>query len=925
MKAVHTFSIAIAILSLSLSCSSERDKVFTIGVSQCSEDLWRETVNNEIRREASFRQTMNVIIKSVKDDSDAQIRDIKDLVSQGVDLLVVSPNESKTLTPIISEVFKKGIPVILLDRRISSEDYSAYVGVDNRMLGSRIGSYVTDILHGSGNIVVIRGLEGSSADDERYEGFKESIGSASAVHIVAESYSDFLKDTAMKNMDAILHDFRDDGPEIDLVFALNDQMAIGASEAYRLHPGAKVPTIIGIDAIAGHGGGIEAINNGEIDASFMYPTGGDKVVEVAWNILTGKSYDKENFLNTAVVDKTNVRIIRLQNEQISQQQEKVDILSTQLSVGETALTRQQAVINTLTVSIVLISIFIIILFLLVRNYRRLNRTLSQKNEEIKTQMGIMKSQQEQLSQISRSLEDATQAKLMFFTDISHEFKTPLTLILGPVEELLGRTTDLNPQERNALEIVRKNGLKLMGLLNQILEFRTYENGQMKLNREVECLDTFIRSTESLFVPNMNRKGVSHEFVTDGKDYTISFDKDKIDKIYFNLLSNALKFVNVGGVIRTELRLSDGMVMMSVFNSGSFIPPEKIGEVFKRFYHIDDEHENSGIGLALSKALVEAHGGYISVESKQGEGARFTVNFPLVREAVKDSSDKIEIFAHDYVRKQLELDNEQLSNDPDALIPNAPDERKPTVLVIEDNADMRQYISLVLSSSYNVIDAANGRKGVEMAVRYLPALVITDILMPVMNGFDVCKTLKTNIITKNIPIICLTACATDEQKILSYESGSDAYLTKPFNANVLRTRIAKLIEKNAEISESISSEIFPGTNLKSLGDKQRELVEKFRDYVERHLTENISIDSIAEELGLSRSGLYRQMKVITDYNPVDIISLIKLKKGIKYMLVERKTVAEAAFDSGFSSPSYFTKTFIKYYKEKPSDYIKKYTK
>lgn len=247
-----------------------------------------------------------------------------------------------------------------------------------------------------------------------------------------------------------------------------------------------------------------------------------------------------------------------------------------------------------------------------------------------------------------------------------------------------------------------------------------------------------------------------------------------------------------------------------------------------------------------------------------------------------------------------------------------------MLVIEDNPDMRQYIRLVLSNSYNVIFAVNGRDGIDMALRNIPALIITDILMPVVNGFEVCRTLRSNMITRNIPIICLTACATDEQRMESYASGADAYMSKPFNANVLRVRAERLIEKSRAGAGPQDGDIIIGLDTMTLGDKQQQFLGKFRSYVEEHIYDNISINSLAGALGMSRSTLYRQFKEITDVNPVEVITMIRLRRAVKAMLFERKSVAQAAFDAGFSSPSYFTKTFVKYYKEKPSDYQKRYT-
>ncbi len=923
-----TCLLAVAVMVLSVSCrTGEAERNYTIGVSQCSEDLWRETVNNEIKRQASFLQNVDVVFRTTKDDSEEQIRDIHELVSLGIDLLIVSPNVSGDLDAVVSEVYRKGIPVVLLDRRIDSDNYTAYVGADNKMLARNLAQYASALIRREGNIVVIRGHKGSTADEERYEGFMSVVSREPGIKVVAEEYGDFLKERAYARMDSILTALPPE-EDVDLVFAMNDQMAVGVREAYALRPHSKIPTIIGIDALPGPGGGVEAINDGLIDASFMYPTGGDKVVEVAYNILTRREYERENLLRTAVVDRSNVRIIRLQNDQIDASQKKFDVLTEMLSSRNMAYSKQKWTIQMMTILLAVIFGSAILLAYLIVRQRRLNRELNQKNKEIESQVETLTAQREQLKALSVQLEEAIQAKLVFFTDISHEFKTPLTLILGPVTEML-QSGRLSLEDNDILQLVKRNGQKLMNLLNQILEFRTYENGKMTLDRETGRLDHFLIDINQLFKQNMTQKGVTFEFRADGSDFTMVFDKDKMDKIYFNLLSNALKYVDENGRIEVSLSREDGetpMARLEVSNTGSFIPEDKWDDVFRRFYHLDKEHDNSGIGLALSKYLVEAHRGTITVTSDKEKGTTFTVLLPIFTGASLEEEGGEVISSHKYVADQMELSKSFYVGElgQERTPSGSEDKNLPKVLVIEDNADMRQYIKLVLSNYYRITTASNGADGIDKALAHIPDLILTDLLMPGIDGFEVCRTLKDNVITKNIPIICLTACATDEQKIMSYDSGADAYLTKPFNANVLRTRISKLIEKNQDIAKSIDNNLFPDKDIMTLGARHQKLIEDFRKYVEDHIHDSISIDQITEHLGVSKSSLYRQFKEITDYNPVDIISLIRLKQGIKLMLLERKTVSEAAFDSGFSSPSYFTKTFIKYYKETPTEYIRRYT-
>ncbi len=493
-KTIPTIAGIITVLFYLISCSP-KEKRFIIGVSQCSEDLWRQTVNNEIIREASFRPNLGVVIRSVKDDSEQQIKDIEQFITDRVDLIVVSPNEASELTPVVSRAFNAGIPVILLDRKILNDNYTAYIGADNYRLAYLLGVYAAGVINYKGNIAEIRGLKGSTADEERHRGFTDALSSYPEIQVVAEDYGNFLRETATEKMLSIIN--RDPDQKIDLVYAMNDQMAVGVNDALRMTTSIHRPFIIGIDAVAGEGGGIDFVNKGWIDASFIYPTGGDLVIEVAAKILNGQKFERDNILTTGVVDKSNVRVISLQNKQIIAQQEYAVFLDNKLNTNLLLYSRQkQFFYLPLIFSLIAIS-FLLVLIRINNSKNRLNRRLNTQNEEIKKQLDILTRQKIQLEKLSQELEMATHAKLVFFTDISHEFKTPLTLIQGSIGELLD-SEHLSDTDKESLQIIQRNSYRLIGLLNQILEFRSFENGKMKINYTVQRLDTFLENINELF-------------------------------------------------------------------------------------------------------------------------------------------------------------------------------------------------------------------------------------------------------------------------------------------------------------------------------------------------------------------------------------------------------------------------------------------
>ena len=913
MREFHIIVLLLSILSAA-SCV-RRDRIYTIGVSQCSEDLWRSTVNTEMLREASFRSNMDVKIRSVKDDSKAQIRDIRSFIEEGVDLLVVSPNESEELTPVVSEAYDRGIPIILLDRKTGNNKYTAYVGADNHKLAFQLGLYAASVLEQKGNIVEVRGLKGSTADEERHRGFMEAISRFPDIRIVDQAWCNFLRDNARDSMAVVLD--RTGGTPIDLVFAMNDQMAIGVHEALQSRSLPEKPTIIGIDGLFGKGGGIEAIDNESIDASFIYPTGGETVIDVAWRILTNAPFDRENILSTAVIDRSNIRVITLQNQQIFTQQEKADILNSRLNSSQARYLKLR---GTALIAFAMTLIAILILISLIRANaakNRLNHTLNQQNEDIKKQVEELESQKRQLISLSKQLEEATQAKLVFFTDISHDFKTPLTLITGPVQQLLA-SEDLSDRDRESLDIVQRNGYRLMNLLSQILEFRTYEQGKMRINPTVIRLDLFLEEINDLFSKFVEEKQILFEFLKDESDYEIPVDTEKIEKIYFNLLSNAFKFVPSGGSIRVTLsqNRTEGKqeLMLSVFNSGSYIEHEKIDRIFERFYHLDNRHGSSGIGLALTQALVRLHKGNIKVSSDKSVGTTFTVTIPIKRSKKKAVTATVSEFS-----RQGLIALEEKNREPE-MMEKYNRSGKPAVLVIEDNPDMRAYIQGILEADYFVILADNGDTGLQMVEKYLPDVIVSDVMMPGKNGLEVSRQLKASDKTRNIPLILLSAWSLDDNRIDAYESGADAFISKPFNADVLKTRIRTMLARRKN-QEKDAAWMFGDREKKTLADEEKALLQKFTEYVDQHIGTEISIDDLAAHLNMSRTKFYREFNKLTDQSPVELINQIKVNRAAALLLNQRMSVSEVAFETGFSTLSYFTKVFTKYFDMTPSEYIR----
>ncbi|MFV0327192.1 MAG: substrate-binding domain-containing protein [Bacteroides xylanisolvens] len=914
MRLTNYIALLLFVCAL-LACSEKSDKKYIIGVSQCSGDLWRNTVNEEMKREAEFHPNLQLEIKTAYDNTQQQITDIEHFVDIRVDILVVAPNESSALTPAIEKAFKANIPVILFDRKVNTDNYTAYIGADNFQLAQELGAYVANMLDYKGRIFIMRGWNGSTADDLRYKGFRDTIDKYPGIEIVAERRGDFTEEQSKIEM----YNFLEDNIGIDLVFAMNDPMAYGVKKAYDSQ-NIKAPIIVGIDALAGVGGGIEAIEDGIINASSIYPTGGDKVIELASRILNKQAFNKENILYSTVVDKNNARILKLQHAQIKQQQEKFDKTSEMLNRSIARYALQKNLFFLSLIVIILVSSFLAYIIIAYRQKNKANIKLASQNEKITKQSTKLQKQKDELIELSEQLEQATNAKLMFFTNISHEFKTPLSLILAPVETLL--TYKYNEDQSKLLNLIKRNSNRLLQLISEIIEFRSYENNRAKIYFSKDNLASFIEDLTSLFANYQKEKGVHLNIDIEGTSFSMLFDKEKIEKVYSNLLSNAFKHVDKKGKVDISLRkiIVDGKfhAELIVSNTGSFIPEEAREQIFNRFYIHHNEIGDTGIGLSLASMMIETHNGKIFVDKSDETGTSFKVIIPFDQDLTKNTHNESKYKIGSYSETKIEINGTNESTIVPTFVENC---EKAFILIIEDSVDMRQYLKLLLQEEYNIIEASDGEEGIEKAIKYTPDLIISDILMPNRSGYEVGKVLRERVSTSHIPLIMLTACSLDEQKSLGFESGADAYIPKPFNAALLKVRIRKLIESRQKMRESFKTNLLKGYTKESLAQSEQSFIDKFIAYINDNISNpTLGVENIADHVGLSKSQLYRKLKSITDYSPNEFIKIIRLKLARQMLLQKSSPISDIAYAVGFSSPSYFTKCFREYYNESPSDVI-----
>lgn len=461
----------------------------------------------------------------------------------------------------------------------------------------------------------------------------------------------------------------------------------------------------------------------------------------------------------------------------------------------------------------------------------------------------------------------------------------------------------------------------MRLINQILDIRKFDSGKLKLNVVNANLRDCITDWTNSFQQVAQNRHIHLSLECDESNWNIAFDPEKMERIVFNLLSNAIKFTPENGKIHISISKESSSFLLKVADSGIGIKKENIQKIFDTFYQTDAslQQNSSGIGLSLVKVFVELHGGTVSVNSEYGKGSEFICRFPLREIANEAPIEKSQLISEETINTKLATSDTQKI---DKIINGTTMvDGKPILLIIDDNSDMRTYIHTILESDYNIIEAANGKQGVALANKYLPDIIICDMMMPVMDGLECCQILKSEMRTSHIPVLMLTACSFDEQRAASYENGADGFIGKPFDSQVLCSRIHSLLDNRKRIkdflSESQPTETGPDT--KAVSDLDKDFIHQFMQIVQKQIADsNLSVETISAQMGLSRVQFYRKVKSLTNYSPVELIRITRLKKAQMLLSSETKlTVAEVSYRVGFSSPSYFTKCYKEYFNESPT--------
>ena len=929
MKRKLHLIIYVAIIVLLTGCAQQPRK-YVIGVSQCSEDTWRDKLNDELKMGEYLNDSLIVKLASSNDDNVLQNKQVNQFIDEGVDLLIVSPNQLSAISKSVERAYDKGIPVILYDRKTNSDKYTAFIGCDNYTIGKSMGTFIAQQLQGKGRIVEISGLEGSSPALERHRGFMDAIKPYPGLQVVASEGGNWKEEGGIQAMKRILKQTQD----FDYVFAHNDCLAWGAYVAARQMRVKRNYKYTGVDGMATEGGGLELVRDGIFEASYLYPTKGDEVIALAMKILKHQPYERDNYLSTSIITQANAALTLMEARDAERQTHNLKTLHKQVN-------QYLSDYNSQKVMLIGLCLFLFVCLaaaaLVFRGYLikvKLNETLAKTNGELKRLNVELGEKNGELKRLNEEVLELTHSRLVFFTNISHELRTPLTLIADPVEMLL-EDTGIKGKSRELLKMVQRNALALQQLVSNILDFRKIQNGKMELKLYrfdiVKTLTTWVGD----FQLTAERKQIRlHLDVDDLKgSHEMIADQEKISRIVFNLLSNALKYTPAGGEIFVSLKDEGANLRLDVKDTGKGISQDEADKIFERFFQAKGAASGTGIGLALVKSFVELHHGEARVESEPGKGSDFIVVIPreqegdsqvihndvdIVDNSVNASASTGKNVVDESVLQYID-DGDRSRGKVQQLVNE--NTNRPTVLVIDDNTDIRQYERTLLQDEYIVLEAADGKEGLAVALKEVPDLVICDVMMPVMDGLELTERLKTNTATSHIPVIMLTAKNLEEHRAEGYEHGADSYITKPFHSKVLLARIENLLRQRQLLKNLYqgSKEAEKEISEAHLEDRDRQFLKQLQAIIQKNLSDSeFGVEDMGQQIGLSRVQLYRKVKAMTGSSVVDLLRKARLAKARRLLETRSMSVSEVAYEVGFSAPSYFTKCFKEEYGMLPGD-------
>ncbi|MBP0902649.1 substrate-binding domain-containing protein [Mariniflexile gromovii] len=882
-------SIFLIAVILILGCSKGSEpKKYKIGFSQCiSTDDWRKSMDHEMKVEASLNAEIDLTIFQANGDIKLQNSQIEFMLSSGFDVIIVSPLRSEPLVPIIEKAFDKGVPIIIVDRKINSQKFTAYIGANNMDVGRNAANYIASQNEKEINVLEIKGGDDSSPVLERHSGFNQIVSNEPKITVC---YS--IKDGDVNRRIPQILDSLNVIP-INYVYAFNDEIAYNTWKIAKSKGVEKNIKFIGVDGLNGDNNGIQLVQSGILAASILYPTGGDEAIKIAMKILRNENVPKNNILSTTIIDHRNAEIMKNQYDKIKKHQNDIEIQQQKIKKQEeTYITQSKTlklVLGLLIISFILITVVIYSLSII----RRKKRQLEVSNKKILVQRDQIKA--------------SNNARLNFFTGLSHEFKTPITLILSSIESIIEDSIKRDFKLKNELGLIFNNSKRLLRLINQLLDFRKVEDRKFILRASETNIFNFTNSIYKDFEREALKHNIDFQLHSNNEDLLVYIDRNLMDKVFFNLLSNAFKFTPSNGKITIDIidEKKTNFVHIHFKDSGIGIPESELKNVFKPFFQgSNNNNPSSGIGLHISKEFIDLHKGKIEIKSNNGVEIIIT----LYKGKTHLNSNQI-VFESD----NLESPNLNFITDYDddftPVILNKNESERFSILIIEDNSDLVKFLRNKLSQVYEIHES-DGHDGIEKAFEIIPDIIICDVNLPIKNGFEICEILKKDLRTSHIPTIILTALSNKESYIKGLESGADLYLTKPFSLSILFQSVKTLLYNREKLRYYYINNIHKLNENHDFIATEQDFLHKMNAIIGVNLdNSNFTVEILAEELGISRVQLYRKIKAILDIKVSDYIQNIRLEKAEEMLKNNLDlSISEIAYSTGFSSQTYFSTSF-----------------
>mgnify|MGYP003631209421 CR=1 FL=1 len=904
-------SILVIFICLLFSCRNDQDgEKIRIGFSQCINDHpWREAMNHAMRVQASLSPEIDLTIYEAHIDLELQRAQIEEMIDKKFDVIIISPMLSDKLVPVISKAFDSGIPVVLIDRKINSEKYSAYVGADNLEVGRNAGNYIASATNSSINVVELKLGDNASPSIERSEGFHEVVDSLQNIDVIASiDYTNKIEHERI--LSRLFDSLKTKNQRIDYFYAFNDLLALDSWRVARKKGIEKNIKFIGVDGLNGNNGGINLVRNGILEASILYPTGGAEAIKLATALAMGKDVPKINLLTTTIIDKLNADIMKDQFDKIDEQQVEIEEKIVSIKKQEDLYYAQSNLLKiSITLLIVILSLSIYSIYSII-TIRKKNRQLQITNQKITVQRN-------QIEKIANEVKESNEAKFNFFTGISHEFKTPLTLILSSIDSLKDHFREKGNKIVHEVDLIANNSNRLLRLINNLLDFRKIEDQKFNLRASRTNIFSFSAQIFNEFKREAKKRGIQFSIKTNNENAFVYIDRNLMDKVYFNLLSNAFKFTPDNGKIEINIedRTSENSVYISIKDNGIGIMEEELKNVFTPFFKGSNNRKNSsGIGLHLSKQFIDLHLGKIQVLSVHG--TEFIIK--LFKGAAHFNEDQIipeqELEDMEEVHHSSEILDEEFF----ASSPIGPNSDRYSILIIEDNKDLVYFLRNKLKVEYDII-VSDGTDAIEKAFEFIPDIILCDVDLPQKSGFEICSLLKNDLRTSHIPTIILTSLNDKESYLKGLESKTDLYLTKPFNYNILSQSIKSLLYNREKLRYYYTNNIFKITT-GSFGNLEQDFIGKLNSKIKENIDNaEFSVENLAEDLNISRVQLYRKVKAMLGVSISDYMNTFKLENAKLMLETSDMNISEIAYANGFSSPNYFSTAFKNKYGISPIAY------